>query len=54
MILKKPEPYHQDTGRTLSEAERLEVAGTITPIESIMSRTCKQESTNDKWRLGRK
>jgi len=54
MKISKPEQYVHDPGRVLPPEEKDEVAKKITPIHLIRSRTCKRETTNDRWRLGRR
>ena len=48
------EEFVFDPGRVLSPEEVAEVVKTITPVHLVVSRTCKREDTNEKWRLGRK
>jgi hypothetical protein len=52
MKLLKPETYKPDPGRTVPKDEWPGIR--VTPPEQIVSRTCKVESNNDKWRLGKK
>lgn len=54
MHLVKPEGYRFDPGRSLPPEELAQAARDATPIDKIMSKTCKREDTNDRWRLGRK
>ena len=54
MQLVKREEFQFDKGRVLSEEEKAEIAKAVTPIHLIQSRTCKRESTNDRWRVGRR
>jgi len=54
MQLLKPEEYRPDPGRSLPPDEFVQAVRETTHVSKIQSRTCKRESTNDHYRLGRR
>jgi hypothetical protein len=54
MQLSKPEAYSPDPGRSLPPEEFVQAVRQTTHISKIVSKTCKLESTNDLYRLGRR
>ena len=50
----KPTEFRFDPGRVLPVDERIEVAKTVIPLHLIKSKTCKRETDNDRYRLGRR
>lgn len=54
MELRKPEePWQGDLGRDVPPEEWPEIVPSITPIEKVVSKSCKVEATSDRFRLGR-
>ena len=52
MQLSKPAEFTFDPGRSLTDEERAE-AGKLYPWPRPIRKTCKRESSNDRWRLGK-
>jgi len=53
MLLREPETYVPDKGHSLTPEEFVQAVRKTTHISKIVSKTCKRESTNDSYRLGR-
>ena len=54
MQLRKPEEYKPDVGRSLTPEEFVQAVREATHVSKIKSRSCWQESNNDRYRLGRR